>query len=107
MGGGKRFCAMAAAIGIWTAGQVQVAASGISLSDATYCERVAPLFDQVLAVKPGELHRFAAERAQGFAAADAAGVAGCPPPATRSAAKKPAPTKASAKQAAPKPATTS
>ena len=68
------------------------ASSSAGLNDAQYCEHVSPLFDAVLAVKPGELHRFAADRAPEFAAASAAGVAGCPhkpAPATRGASATP------------------
>jgi hypothetical protein len=53
------------------------ASSDVSLANPTYCDQVVALFDAVLAVKPGTLHAFAAERAPSFAAAQAAGVAGC------------------------------
>jgi hypothetical protein len=66
------------------------ASSDVSLANPAYCEQVGPLFDAVLAVKPGALHEFAAERAPSFAAAQAAGVAGCTgePPKSRTAKKQ-------------------
>jgi hypothetical protein len=53
------------------------ASSDVSLANNNYCDQVSSLFDSVLTVRQGQLHAFAAERAQGFAAAQAAGVAGC------------------------------
>ena len=53
------------------------ASSDVSLADGRYCEKVGALFDAVLAVKPGTLGNFAAQKADSFAAAHAAGVAGC------------------------------
>jgi hypothetical protein len=67
------------------------ASSDVSLSNAAYCDQVGSLFDAVLSVKPGALHSFAAERAPSFAAAQAAGVAGCtgePKKTTTKSAKK-------------------
>lgn len=53
------------------------ASSDVSLSDLRYCDKVVSLFDAVLAVSPGGLDNFAAQKADSFAAAHAAGVAGC------------------------------
>lgn len=69
------------------------ASSDVSLANNNYCDQVGSLFDAVLTVRQGQLHAFAAERAQGFAAAHAAGVAGCSgepvkPKATRAAKKE-------------------
>lgn len=63
------------------------ASSDVSVSDVRYCDKVVGLFDSVLAVKPGALDDFAAAKAGEFAAAHAAGVAGCTGQKTRTAKK--------------------